>query len=138
MEGGRAPVWKEGEGPGRVWGHQQLASGGLRAPQSSLLSSEDPQESGEGPGPQAPLLTLSPLPVLCVTLGKSPPAWPSFAMSVRGTGLLQLTCPGHTALISCLIQLGWASSHPTDVEVGRCSPQLFFVFHKDFLPVEAL
>lgn len=84
MEAGRAPVWKEGgEGPGRDWGHQQLASGGgLRAPQSSLPSSEDPQESGEGPGPQAPL------PVLCVTLGRSLPAWPSFAMSVTETGLL--------------------------------------------------
>ena len=55
MEGGRAPVWKEGgAGPGRVWGHQQLASVGLRAPQSLLPSSEEPQESREGPGPQPP------------------------------------------------------------------------------------
>lgn len=124
MEGERAPVWKEGgEGPGRVWGHQQLASGGAQGSSVPTPFLRGAQESGEDPGPQPPLLTLCPLPVLCVTLDKSPPAWPSFAVSVTGTGLLQLTCPGHTALLSCLIQLGWASSHPTDVEVGRCSPQ---------------
>ena len=55
MEAGRASVRKE-EGEGPRQGLAPPATGsqrGLREPQSSLPSSEDPQEGGKGPGLQA-------------------------------------------------------------------------------------
>lgn len=89
MEAGRAPVWKEGGGgPGRVWDHQQLASGGPPGPSVLTAFLRGPTGEWGGSWAAGPLLTLCPLPVLYVTLGRPPPAWPTFAVSVTEMGLL--------------------------------------------------
>lgn len=73
MEGERAPVWKEGgEGPGRVWGHQQLASGGAQG--SSVPTPFLRGATGEWGGSWAtapPADSLSPPCPLC-DLGQVP------------------------------------------------------------------
>lgn len=73
MEPGRAPVWKEGgEGPGRVWGHQQLASGGPQGPSVLTAFLRGPTGEWGGSWATGPLLTLwSPTCPLC-DLGQVP------------------------------------------------------------------
>lgn len=84
-------MWRLGPGgvSGRVWAHQQDwgvgSQGASGNSQSSLPSSEDPQDSGQGHGMGC---HFCPLPVVCVTLGASPTAGSLLCQVSNGTVLL--------------------------------------------------